>query len=79
MCVDNSGSMSITTEIKGKMNLKHGLTDDEYKMLKDFLEPGAEKHQFLPSQKKNTSWVSRKQCVLAAIETQLRDENHTSK
>lgn len=78
MCVDNSGSMSITTEVKGqKMNLKHGLTEDEYKMLKDFIEPGAEKHQYLPTQKKNSSWVSRKQCVLAAIENQLNEMKNT--
>lgn len=74
LCVDNSGSMSITTAVKCKMNLKHGLTEDEYKMLKDFIEPGAEKFQHLPSQKnKNVSWISRKQCVLAAIETQLNE------
>ena len=73
LCIDNSGSMSITTEVKGKMNLKHGLTDDEYKMLKEFIEPGAEQYQYLPSQKKNVSWVSRKQCVLGAIETQLNE------
>lgn len=69
--------MSITTEVKGKMNLKHGLTEEEYNMLKDFIEPGAENHQFLPSQKKNVSWVSRKQCVLAAIESQLNEMKET--
>lgn len=73
LCIDNSGSMSITSEVKGKMNLKHGLTEDEYKMLKDFIEPGAERYQYLPSQKKDSSWVTRKQCVLAAIETQLNE------
>lgn len=75
LCVDNSGSMSITTEVNEKMNLKHGLTEEEFKMLKGFIEPGAEKFQYLPSQKrkKNVSWVSRKQCVLGAIETQLNE------
>ena len=77
LCVDNSGSMSITSEVKGNMNLKHGLTEDEYKMLKDFIEPGAERYQYLPTQKKNTSWVSRKQCVLAAMETQMNEMKTT--
>jgi hypothetical protein len=33
-CVDNSGSMSATTEIKGNINLKHGISDEELEMLK---------------------------------------------
>lgn len=34
-CIDNSGSMSVTTEVKGqKLNLKHGITAEEYEMLK---------------------------------------------
>lgn len=77
LCVDNSGSMSITTEVKGQINLKHGLTQEEYNMLKEFIDPGAEKFQYLPKQKKNSSWVSRKQCVLAAIENQLNEMKNT--
>lgn len=33
-CIDNSGSMSSSTEVKGKINLKHGMTPEEYEMLK---------------------------------------------
>lgn len=72
-CIDNSGSMSITTEVEGKLNLKHSLTAEEYEMLKPFLEPGSEMLQQLPSQKKNHTYVSRKQCVLGAIESQLNE------
>lgn len=34
--------MSTTSEVKGKKNLKHGLSAEEYEMLKQFIEPGAE-------------------------------------
>lgn len=45
-CIDNSGSMSTTSEVKGihnNKNLKHGLSEEEYKMLKQFIDKGAEK------------------------------------
>jgi len=70
-CIDNSGSMSVTTEVKGKHDLKHGLSEEEYEMLKQFIEYGAD--QYLPNQKKDTTFITRKQCVLAAIENQLID------
>lgn len=41
-CIDNSGSMSSTSEIKGKVNFKHGISAEEYEMLKQFIEPGDE-------------------------------------
>jgi len=68
-CIDNSGSMSVTTEVKGKHDIKHGLSAEEYEMLKQFIEYGADQH--LPNQKKDTTFITRKQCVLAAIESQL--------
>jgi uncharacterized protein with von Willebrand factor type A (vWA) domain len=33
-CLDNSGSMSATSEMMGKVALNHGLTKEEYEMLK---------------------------------------------
>jgi len=68
-CIDNSGSMSVTSEVKGKHDIKHGLSAEEYEMLKQFIEYGADQH--LPNQKKDTTFITRKQCVLAAIESQL--------
>jgi len=68
-CIDNSGSMSVTSEVKGKHDIKHGLSAEEYEMLKQFIEYGAD--QYLPNQKKDTTFITRKQCVLAAIENQL--------
>ncbi len=69
-CIDFSGSMCVTSEIKVKEELKYGgLSKEEYDMLKKFIEQGAS--QNLPKQKQGMQWVSRKQCVLAAIESQL--------
>ncbi|CAK83958.1 unnamed protein product (macronuclear) [Paramecium tetraurelia] len=70
-CIDNSGSMSSTVEIKGKINFKHGISAEEYEMLKQFIEPGDE-HQIWPQfNTKHVTHVSRKQCVMAAIEQQI--------
>jgi len=63
--------MSVTQEVKGKHDFKHGLSEEEYEMLKQFIEYGADQH--LPNQKKDTTFITRKQCVLAAIENQLID------
>jgi biopolymer transport protein ExbD len=42
-------------------------------MLKQFMEPGAENQQYYPGMKQNTTFVSRKQCVIAAIESQIQE------
>lgn len=40
--------MSVTSEIKGqKINLKHGISPEEYEMLKQFIDAGDE-HQMMP-------------------------------
>ncbi|KRX07681.1 hypothetical protein PPERSA_11230 [Pseudocohnilembus persalinus] len=70
-CLDNSGSMSVTSEVKGKkINLKHGLTQEEYDMLKQFMDQGDEQQL---NQQQNVTYISRKQCVLTAIQQQLQD------
>ncbi|CAD8204307.1 unnamed protein product [Paramecium octaurelia] len=69
-CIDTSGSMSTTTEIKGKVQIKTGLTNKEQEMLKKFIEPGTDAH-YLKKQKQ-ISYVSRKQCLLSAIEQQIQ-------
>ena len=70
-CIDFSGSMCVATEIKVKDEVKNGMSQEEWDMLKDFIEDNAP--QFLPGQKKDTQWISRKQCVLAAIESQIQE------
>lgn len=73
-CIDVSGSMNTTSEIAGKVELKFGLSQEELDMLKQFMEPGDEA-QFngLPgAHNQNKTFVSRMQCVLTAIEAQIR-------
>lgn len=71
-CIDNSGSMNITQEVKGKVNLKHGVSQAEIDFLKQFMEPGDEAQlNYIPGQSSGVTYVSRKQCVLAAIENQV--------
>ncbi len=43
-------------------------------MLKQFMEPGDElQFTYLPGQQnKNKTYISRKQCILSAIESQLK-------
>ena len=57
------------------MNLKFGISPEEYEMLKAFMEPGDEVQlEYLPgNHNKNKTFISRKQCVLSAIESQLKN------
>jgi len=73
-CIDVSGSMNTTSEIAGKMDLKFGLSQEEIDMLKQFMEPGDEaQFNFLPgAHNKDKTFISRKHCVLTAIEAQIQ-------
>ncbi len=74
LCIDFSGSMSVTQEIKGKLEFKHSSLED-IENFKSFMEPW----EFLQMKKDleldvlKKTFVSRKQCVLAAIESQLSE------
>ena len=74
-CIDISGSMNSTSEITGKVDLKFGLSQEEIDMLKQFMEPGDEaQFNFLPgAHNKDKTFISRKQCVLSAIESQINE------
>ena len=74
-CVDVSGSMNSTSEVTGKVDLKFGMSQEEIDMLKQFMEPGDEaQFNFLPgAHNKNKTFISRKQCVLSAIESQINE------
>mmetsp|Transcript_41405 Transcript_41405/g.36771 ORF Transcript_41405/g.36771 Transcript_41405/m.36771 type:complete len:178 (-) Transcript_41405:1549-2082(-) len=66
-CLDNSGSMCVTSEIKSKkLQLRYQNNQEEMEMLKQFIEYGAD--QYFSNQQKNSTWISRKQCMIAAIE-----------
>ena len=73
-CIDTSGSMNSTTAVEGKVNLKFGISQEEIEMLKQFMEPGDEaQFNYLPGlQNQNKTFISRKQCILSAIESQIQ-------
>ena len=67
LCIDISGSMCVSTEIKGKHKLK-GFE----RVLKKYEELNPEgEDQYFPNQQKNVSYISRLQCVQAAIVSQI--------
>jgi len=66
-CIDISGSMCVTTELVGK---KIKLKGDRTQELASLNNEGL--NQFLPGQRRDVTYVSRLQCVQAAIEGQLQ-------
>ncbi|KAH3767756.1 circularly permutated Ras protein 1 [Pelomyxa schiedti] len=64
-CVDTSGSMCVSYEMPGKFKLK----GDHMTKLSGLNTERAD--QYLPGQRRETTWVSRLQTLQAAISTQL--------
>lgn len=64
-CIDISGSMCVTTEVSGNWKLKGDKTS---KLMSLNTENTS---QLLPRQRRDVTYVSRLQCVQAAVETQL--------
>lgn len=68
-CVDVSGSMCVTTEVSGTQVLKgHERLREQAATLSGFIEG---EDQFMRGQRRDTTWVSRLQCVQAAVDEQL--------
>jgi hypothetical protein len=66
--------MNTTHEVKGKVNLKHGISQAEIDFLRQFMDPGDEAQlNYIPGQAQGVTYISRKQCVLAAIENQINE------
>ena len=63
-CVDISGSMCVSKAVEGKLNLKTSRLEE----LKKLLGPGEEDQRFVD----NVTYVSRLECVQAAIENQIQ-------
>lgn len=63
-CVDISGSMCVSKPVEGKLNLKTSRLDE----LKKFINPGEEDQRFVD----NVTYVSRLECVQAAIDNQIQ-------
>ena len=64
--------MNFTVELEGenKFSKDLGISEEERKMLEQFIEPGA--NQFF-YKKSNISYVSRKQAVQFSIESLLKE------
>ena len=67
-CLDISGSMCVTTPVEGKVNIK----GDRLKELQELMKFSDGSDQFF-KQNRNITYISRLQCVQAAIEAQLMD------
>jgi len=69
-CMDISGSMCVTQAIQGKHKLKG---DNLFAMNKDLRKFGDGSDQFFSAADKNKTYVSRLQCVQAAIDQQIKN------
>ena len=67
-CVDQSGSMCVSKPIKGKHNLK----GDKTKELQGLMKFSDNSDQFLQGER-GITYVSRMQCLQAAISQQIKD------
>ena len=67
-CIDISGSMCVSQPIEGQLNLKK----KKQNYLMDLIDPGDE-DQYMPDENRNLTYVSRLECVQAAIEAQLQE------
>lgn len=65
-CVDISGSMCVTSEVAGYMELRGGSTLRRMQRMNDTYED-----QYLPSQRRDVTYISRLQAVQAAVDHQL--------
>ena len=69
-CIDVSGSMAVTSEVEGKISFKG--SESREKMNQELRRTqGDGGHQFLPGQRQNVTYVSRLQCVQAAVAQQI--------
>jgi hypothetical protein len=64
-CVDTSGSMCVTTELAGKVDLRGGGPNLNH------LRQAGDGQQWMPGQRRDVTYVSRLQAVQAAVQSQL--------
>ncbi|EGR32285.1 type A Von Willebrand factor domain protein [Ichthyophthirius multifiliis] len=74
--IDISGSMSVTCKIENKEALKYKhntkVCNEEFEALKQFMDP-EDVQQYIQMYNQSQQFISRKQCVVAAIQQQLDD------
>lgn len=63
-CIDMSGSMCCSQPVQGKFNIK----GDKTKGLMDLMKFSDGSDQFMTNAEKNVTYVSRMQCLQAAID-----------
>jgi hypothetical protein len=70
-CIDTSGSMCCTSEVTGEIKVKENAQLSQ--SLDQFIERenGVVAQQFLPNERRNATYVSRLQCVQAAVLAQI--------
>ncbi len=69
-CLDVSGSMCVSEAIKGKFKIKGDRTKQD---MRDLMKFSAGSNQLLTRAERNVTYVSRIQCVKAAVEAQLKE------
>eukprot|EP01123_Difflugia_compressa_P008904 TRINITY_DN2809_c0_g1_i1.p1 TRINITY_DN2809_c0_g1~~TRINITY_DN2809_c0_g1_i1.p1 ORF type:complete len:547 (-),score=106.35 TRINITY_DN2809_c0_g1_i1:69-1709(-) len=70
-CIDISGSMCVTTEVQGKVNIhSRAVTIGIAEELRALTEGQA---QWLPGQNQNVSYISRMQCVQSAVHREIEN------
>ena len=72
-CLDISGSMCVTTPVEGRVKIK----GDRLKELQELMKFSDGSDQFF-QENRNTTYISRLQCVQAAIESQIMDMNENN-
>jgi len=73
-CIDTSGSMCVTTEVKGKAQLR-GAADKLSELSRTLNPEGGQ--QYMPKWDRNVTYISRLQCVQAAVDAQLTSLERT--
>eukprot|EP00005_Dracoamoeba_jomungandri_P012139 CAMPEP_0174266078 /NCGR_PEP_ID=MMETSP0439-20130205/28853_1 /TAXON_ID=0 /ORGANISM="Stereomyxa ramosa, Strain Chinc5" /LENGTH=814 /DNA_ID=CAMNT_0015352839 /DNA_START=40 /DNA_END=2481 /DNA_ORIENTATION=+ len=68
-CIDTSGSMGVTTEVKGKVELRG--VKDKLAALQKELNPEGERQVRYGRRYTNVTYISRMQCAQAAVDQQL--------
>lgn len=69
-CIDVSGSMCVTSEVQGKVQMRGAEARDRINSELQRTQ-GEGGHQYYPGQKQNVTHVSRLQCVQAAVSQQI--------
>jgi hypothetical protein len=71
-CIDVSGSMCVTQPIAGHQTFKY----DKAQKMKDLMKFSDGSYQYLEGESRGQTYISRMQCVQAAIEKQLNELAH---